>query len=76
MRCSKCDKEGLGPDDFHKDARRKNGLRTGCKACHQQTARFHRRDYYQQNKEKIKQRQKEYYEKKKHLMLAVNQVVD
>lgn len=57
-KCSKCgvDKE---LEEFHKKKTATNGLKSACKMCHINIDK----EYYENNKEKVKERRKEYFKK-------------
>jgi len=59
----KCTKCGIEKEltEFHKDRRRKGGIRSNCKKC----CIEQKKEYRKNNKEKILEKQKEYYENNK-----------
>lgn len=65
--CSKC-KEVRPTSDFYKDSSKKDGFRTTCKGCKAVVDR----DYKQNNRDKVKERQSKYYEKNKELFFNHN----
>lgn len=70
-KCSKCGRWLVANNvNFAKDKRIKNGLRACCKECKNK----HSREYYEQNRDKVLERQKEfdkkYYERNKDKILS------
>lgn len=59
-RCSRCGEE-REISQFNKDKRKYDGLNCHCKSCRKITSK----EYYDNNKEEVKQRHQEYYERNK-----------
>jgi len=52
-RCSKCGLE-KPRDEFHKDKRNTDGLRSDCKVCRAAQQKAYHKSYYESNKDKVK----------------------
>ena len=68
-RCSKCKIE-KPEEEYKKEARVKNGLCASCKEC----CRKHRKNYYENNKEKTLLRNKEYRKNNKEKLSLINEI--
>jgi len=58
MICKKCGRDNLGPDDFHKDRSRENGLQKYCKDCRNSSGYNQKR--YQEKREELLEKSKKY----------------
>ena len=65
--CTKC-KETKPRGEFSKSRKVKDGLQSQCKACRRQ----YNKQYYQENREQVLERQKQYYQENREQVLEYN----